>query len=134
MITASFLVKDLLIPGRMAPVFWDALVDADLAQNTLGWQWTTGAGRTAAPSLHLQSAAGRKFDRTRLRGKWIPRLAAAFRKNGCMAPWDAPPGVWPRRQLNSVELTLSDRQPRRRSEVALEALARIKSAESGLIR
>jgi deoxyribodipyrimidine photolyase len=35
MIVASFLVKHLLIPGRMGEAwFWDTLVDADLASNS----------------------------------------------------------------------------------------------------
>jgi deoxyribodipyrimidine photo-lyase len=45
MIVASFLVKDLLAPWQEgARWFWETLVDADLAQNTLGWQWTAGCG------------------------------------------------------------------------------------------
>ena len=40
MIVGSFLVKDLLIHWiEGAQWFWDTLVDADLANNTLGWQW-----------------------------------------------------------------------------------------------
>jgi len=50
MITASFLTKDLLIPWQDgAAWFWDTLVDADLASNTLGRQWTAGCGADAAP-------------------------------------------------------------------------------------
>jgi deoxyribodipyrimidine photo-lyase len=65
MIVASFLVKDLLIPWQEgAKWFWDTLVDADLANNTLGWQWTAGCGADAAPYFrvfnpHLQAE---KFD------------------------------------------------------------------------
>jgi deoxyribodipyrimidine photo-lyase len=50
MVTASFLTKDLLIDWRDgARWFWDTLVDADLANNTLGWQWVAGSGADAAP-------------------------------------------------------------------------------------
>jgi deoxyribodipyrimidine photo-lyase len=50
MVTASFLTKDLLIDWRHgARWFWDTLVDADLANNTLGWQWVAGSGADAAP-------------------------------------------------------------------------------------
>jgi len=50
MVTASFLTKDLLIDWRCgARWFWDTLVDADLADNTLGWQWVAGSGADAAP-------------------------------------------------------------------------------------
>ena len=50
MITASFLVKHLLQPWQQgARWFWDTLVDADLASNTMGWQWTAGCGADASP-------------------------------------------------------------------------------------
>jgi deoxyribodipyrimidine photo-lyase len=50
MVAASFLVKHLLIPWQEgATWFWDTLVDADLANNTLGWQWAAGCGADAAP-------------------------------------------------------------------------------------
>lgn len=54
MITASFLVKHLLIPWQEgARWFWDTLVDADLANNTLGWQWIAGCGADAAPYFRI---------------------------------------------------------------------------------
>ena len=54
MVTASFLTKDLLIPWQCgAAWFWDHLVDADLANNTLGWQWTAGCGPDAAPYFRV---------------------------------------------------------------------------------
>ncbi len=65
MIVASFLVKDLLIPWQAgAAWFWDTLVDADLANNTLGWQWTAGCGADAAPFVRVFNPAlqGRRFD------------------------------------------------------------------------
>jgi deoxyribodipyrimidine photo-lyase len=50
MVTASFLTKDLLVDWREgARWYWDTLVDADLANNTLGWQWVAGSGADAAP-------------------------------------------------------------------------------------
>ena len=65
MIVASFLVKDLLIPWQTgARWFWDTLVDADLANNTLGWQWTAGCGADAAPYFRIFNPVlqARKFD------------------------------------------------------------------------
>ena len=45
MVAGSFLVKHLLIPWQEgAEWFWDTLVDANLANNTLGWQWIAGCG------------------------------------------------------------------------------------------
>lgn len=50
MIVASFLTKNLLIPWQEGEAwFRDTLVDADLANNVLGWQWTAGSGADAAP-------------------------------------------------------------------------------------
>jgi deoxyribodipyrimidine photo-lyase len=65
MIAASFLVKDLLLPWQEgARWFWDTLVDADLANNTLGWQWVAGCGADAAPYFRVfnPSLQGAKFD------------------------------------------------------------------------
>ena len=58
MIVASFLVKDLRISWQEGSRwFWDTLVDADLAANTLGWQWAAGCGADAhAASRDMPSA------------------------------------------------------------------------------
>ena len=79
MITASFLVKDLRVNWlEGARWFWDTLVDADLANNTLGWQWAAGCGADAAPYFRIFNPAlqGRKFDPggDYVR-KWIPELS-----------------------------------------------------------
>lgn len=58
MVVASFLVKHLLISWQTgARWFWDTLVDADLANNTLGWQWTAGCGADAAPYFRIFNPA-----------------------------------------------------------------------------
>ncbi len=58
MVAASFLTKDLLIPWQEgAGFFWEHLVDADLANNTLGWQWTAGSGPDAAPYFRVFNPA-----------------------------------------------------------------------------
>lgn len=65
MVVASFLVKDLLLPWQEgARWFWDTLVDADLANNTLGWQWAAGCGADAAPYFRVfnPDAQEAKFD------------------------------------------------------------------------
>jgi deoxyribodipyrimidine photo-lyase len=65
MVVASFLVKHLLIGWREgAAWFWDTLVDADLANNTLGWQWAAGCGADAAPYFRIfnPSLQAAKFD------------------------------------------------------------------------
>jgi deoxyribodipyrimidine photo-lyase len=54
MVAASFLVKHLMIDWREgARWFWERLVDADLANNTMGWQWTAGCGADAAPYFRV---------------------------------------------------------------------------------
>lgn len=42
----------------------DTLVDADLANNTLGWQWSAGCGADAAPYFRVFNpiTQGKKFD------------------------------------------------------------------------
>ncbi|MDK9699019.1 MAG: DNA photolyase family protein [bacterium] len=81
MITASFLVKDLLVDWRTgAEWFWDTLVDADLANNTLGWQWTAGCGADAAPFFRIfnPTTQAEKFDPTgAYRNQWQPRESFA---------------------------------------------------------
>jgi len=65
MIVASFLVKDLRISWlEGARWFWDTLVDADLAANTLGWQWAAGCGADAAPYFRIfnPTSQAAKFD------------------------------------------------------------------------
>jgi len=96
MIVASFLVKNLLQPWLAgAQWFWDTLVDADLASNTLGWQWTAGCGADAAPYFRVFNPAGQgeRFDPagTYVR-RWIPEIAALPDAH-VHAPWDAPEGV-----------------------------------------
>jgi deoxyribodipyrimidine photo-lyase len=94
MMVASFLVKDLLLTWpEGAKWFWDTLVDADLANNTLGWQWTAGCGADAAPYFRVFNPVlqGRKFDPDGAYVRhWIPELAA-LRTNFIHAPWEASP-------------------------------------------
>ena len=76
MIVGSFLVKDLLLPWQLgARWFWDTLVDADLANNTLGWQWVAGCGADAAPFFRIFNPVtqGEKFDPA---GRLRPPLGA----------------------------------------------------------
>lgn len=93
MIVGSFLVKDLMLPWQLgAKWFWDTLVDADLANNTLGWQWIAGCGADAAPYYRIfnPTTQGEKFDITRgYVRKWIPELASLPDK-WLYKPWLAP--------------------------------------------
>lgn len=96
MAVASFLTKNLLIPWREgARWFWDTLVDADLANNTLGWQWTAGCGADAAPYFRVFNPVlqGERFDPEGVYVRhWVPELAslpAAYLHK----PWEAPAPV-----------------------------------------
>jgi deoxyribodipyrimidine photo-lyase len=78
MIVASFLVKHLLLPWQEGAYwFWDTLVDADLANNTLGWQWSAGCGADAAPYFRIFNPVlqGKKFDPSgNYVRQWLPEL------------------------------------------------------------
>ena len=96
MVVASFLVKDLLIPWQDgAAWFWDTLVDADLANNTLGWQWTAGCGADAAPYFRIFNpvSQGEKFDPNGDYVRhWVPELNK-LPSEWIHKPWEAPPRV-----------------------------------------
>ncbi|NWG12985.1 MAG: deoxyribodipyrimidine photo-lyase [Acidobacteria bacterium] len=93
MVTASFLTKDLMLPWLSgARWFWDTLVDADLANNTLGWQWTAGCGADAAPYFRVFNpvSQGQKFDpEGHYIRRWVPELAA-LPVPWIFRPWEAP--------------------------------------------
>ena len=96
MITASFLTKDLLLSWQEgAAWFWDTLVDADLANNTLGWQWVAGCGADASPFFRIFNPVtqGLKFDPNGLYVRtWVPELAE-LPSRWIHEPWKAPPDV-----------------------------------------
>lgn len=65
MVTASFLIKNLLIDWREGEQwFWDTLVDADPANNAANWQWVAGSGVDAAPFFRVFNPVtqSKKFD------------------------------------------------------------------------
>jgi deoxyribodipyrimidine photo-lyase len=78
MIVASFLVKDLHIEWQHgARHFMRHLVDADLASNQHGWQWTAGTGTDAAPFFRVfnPTAQAKKFDPDGdYVRRWVPEL------------------------------------------------------------
>ena len=93
MVVASFLVKNLRIHWLAgARWFWDTLVDADLANNTLGWQWVAGCGADAAPYFRIFNPVlqGERFDPQGDYVRcWLPalaRLPARF----IHQPWQMP--------------------------------------------
>jgi deoxyribodipyrimidine photo-lyase len=106
MIVASLLTKNLRhdwLGG--ARWFWDTLVDADLANNTLGWQWTAGCGADAAPFFRVFNPVlqAERFDpkRAYLR-RWLPELAE-LPDAWIHRPWDAPRDVLARARVSLGE-------------------------------
>lgn len=106
---ASLLVKHLQQPWQEgARWFWDTLVDADLASNTQGWQWTAGCGADAAPYFRIFNPMiqGAKFDPNGdYVRKWVPELAKLPTKH-IHAPWEAPESV-----LQDSGITLGETYP-----------------------
>ena len=92
MIAASFLIKHLLIDWREGEAyFWDALLDADPANNTASWQWVAGCGADAAPYFRIFNPIlqGPKFDAAGLYTKtYCPELSPLSGKT-LFSPWTA---------------------------------------------
>jgi len=109
MVVASFLVKHLLIHwSHGARWFWDTLVDADLASNTLGWQWTAGCGADAAPYFRVFNPIlqGEKFDPNGAYvRRWLPALA------GLPSAWIHKPFEAPKNVLASANVVLGGNYP-----------------------
>ena len=64
MIVASFLTKDLYLDWRAgAQHFLDHLLDGDIAQNNLNWQWVAGTGTDTNPHrIFNPTVQGQRFD------------------------------------------------------------------------
>jgi deoxyribodipyrimidine photo-lyase len=78
MITASFLIKDLLIDWRKGErYFMSQLIDGDLAANNGGWQWAASTGNDSAPYFRIfnPTTQGERFDKEgEFIRKWLPEL------------------------------------------------------------
>jgi deoxyribodipyrimidine photo-lyase len=91
MITASYLVKDLLVDWRGGERwFMQQLLDGDPASNNGGWQWTAGTGTDAAPYFRIFNPVlqSRRFDAAGdyIR-RWVPELASVPARS-IHAPWE----------------------------------------------
>ena len=101
MVVASFLVKDLHVRWqRGAAHFLDHLVDADLANNQLNWQWVAGTGYDAAPYHRVFNPVtqAHRFDPD---GDYVRRWVPELREvpgSAVHEPWrlpDGPPAGYP---------------------------------------
>ncbi|MER0438884.1 deoxyribodipyrimidine photo-lyase [Emticicia sp. W12TSBA100-4] len=78
MITASFLIKHLLIDWRWGEAYFaEKLMDFDFSANNGGWQWASSSGCDAAPYFRIfnPTSQTQKFDpELKYIKKWIPEL------------------------------------------------------------
>jgi deoxyribodipyrimidine photo-lyase len=130
MITASFLIKDLLCDWRIGERwFWDCLCDADPANNTLNWQWVAGSGADAAPFFRIFNPVtqGEKFDPD---GDYVRRHVpelGQLKGKTIHAPWTLGPI-----ELRAAGIELGKTYPepmvdhKVRRQKALDAYAKIK--------
>jgi deoxyribodipyrimidine photo-lyase len=110
MITASFLVKDLLVDWRIGERwFRRLLVDGDVAQNTGNWQWVAGTGPDAAPYFRVFNPVlqSKKFDPdgSYIRA-FVPELAR-LPSPSIHSPWSAGP-----LELEAAGIVLGQTYPR----------------------
>jgi len=135
MVVASFLTKNLRTHWLYgARWFWDTLVDADLASNTLGWQWTAGCGVDAAPYFRVFNPVrqAEQYDPEGLYiAEWVPELAAL------PARWRAQPWAAPAEVLHRAGVVLDQTYPlplldlKQSRAAALAGYEQIKSAPRG---
>jgi deoxyribodipyrimidine photo-lyase len=94
LLTASFLTKTLYVDWRTgARHFLDLLVDGDVANNQLNWQWTAGTGTDSRPNRVLNPVLqAKRYDPegTYVR-RWVPELAG-IAGAAVHEPWKLPPG------------------------------------------
>jgi len=109
-IVGSFLVKNLLIHWRRGfEWFWDCLFDANVANNSFGWQWIAGSGADAAPYFRIFNPIlqGKKFDADgHYTRRYVPELSAMPNRY-LFNPWEAPKSV-----LDQAGITLGVHYPR----------------------
>ncbi|RPE37690.1 deoxyribodipyrimidine photo-lyase type I [Streptomyces sp. Ag109_O5-1] len=92
LLTASFLAKTLYVDWRVgARHFLELLVDGDVANNQLNWQWVAGTGTDTRPNRVLNPLAQAKRydpDGAYVR-RWVPELER-LAGSAVHEPWKAP--------------------------------------------
>jgi deoxyribodipyrimidine photo-lyase len=106
MVVASFLVKHLMLPWQEgARWFWDTLVDADLANNTMGWQWSAGSGADAAPYFRIfnpVTQSQRHDPEGAYIRRWVPELAE-LPSEAIHKPWETGIKTYPKPMVDHAE-------------------------------
>jgi deoxyribodipyrimidine photo-lyase len=96
MVTASFLVKDLLINWQLGEKwFMENLIDGDPAANNGGWQWVAGTGTDAAPYFRVFNPVtqSKRFDpKGEYIRHWVPELAEVP-NSYIHSPWSMPDDI-----------------------------------------
>lgn len=131
MVVASFLIKHLLISWQKGyGYFSETLVDFDVANNAMGWQWVARCGIETAPYFRIFNPIlqSEKFDKEGYYiRKWIPELANLPSKY-IHKPWEAPKEI-----LQAANLELGKTYPEPMinhmfaSKRALAAFAHVKN-------
>jgi deoxyribodipyrimidine photo-lyase len=97
MIVAMFLTKDLHSDWRLGEQFFHQhLIDAEIASNNGGWQWSAGTGADAAPYFRIQNPWTQtlRFDpEGAFIKQWLPELKNVPAARLCEAPKDGCPLV-----------------------------------------
>jgi deoxyribodipyrimidine photo-lyase len=109
MLTASFLVKNLLIDWRRGErLFRHLLIDGDVPQNVGNWQWVAGTGPDASPYNRVFNPIlqGHKFDPAGdYVRRWVPELAG-LSGGAVHEPWAVGP-----LELAAAGVVLGDSYP-----------------------
>ena len=109
MVAGSFWVKHLLQPWQAGTEwFWDTLVDADLASNTLGWQWVAGCGADAAPYFRVFNPVTQGFKHD-AEGRYTLFYVPELKKlplTYLHEPWETPQHI-----AQAIDLNFGDDYP-----------------------
>ena len=124
MLTASFLVKDLLIDWRWGErYFAEKLIDFDLSSNNGGWQWAASTGCDAQPWFRIFNPVtqSERFDpQGKFIRKYVPELSQCSDKE-IHAPW-----LIPQLRLKELNLQIDRDYP---SPVVNHATQRVKALD-----
>jgi deoxyribodipyrimidine photo-lyase len=129
MITASFLVKHLLIDWqRGAQWFWDTLIDADYGNNGQNWQWIAGTGLDSQPFYRIMAPAvqAEKFAAADYIRQWVPELRD-LPQELIYKPSQVPRGTYP-------DPIVDHRQARQRALDTLRAFADTRTVGKDALR